>query len=831
MRKWLMLFVLLLVSGSLMAQNTITSPEEFLGYPIGSRFTRHHQIVDYFKLIAKERPDWVTIQPYGTTNEGRELMVAIIANPENHKQLEEIRKNNLRLTGLLQDIVAPVSNNVPPIVWLSYNVHGNEAASSEAAMLTLYTLLKPDNKDAQEWLQHEVIIMDPCINPDGRDRYINWYNSVVGVNMNVDVQSREHAEPWPGGRTNHYNFDLNRDWAWQTQIETQQRLNLYQQWMPEVHVDYHEQGFNEPYYFAPAAEPYHEVITKWQRDFQVLIGKNNASYFDKNGWLYFTKERFDLFYPSYGDTYPLYNGAIGMTFEQGGIRAGLGVINDDGDTLTLRDRVMHHFTTGISTVQVSALQHQQLIDNFKKYYENNNNAANSVYKTYVVSSNDLNKINAVKKLLDNNRIEYGVMEGNYKGYHYVNNAVEDVKLQKYQLAVSMYQPKSSLARVLFEPKSKFSDSATYDITAWSIPYTFGLDAYAINEKITLKQFPGAVNVANVVASDYGYIIPYQSFNAAKLLAYLIKNKVKVRVTAKPITYNNITYPDGTLLVLKTSNDNVNWVSLVQSAATLYNITPVPVNTGLMQKGPDFGSPDIQVIHAPKVALITGEQSSATDAGEVWNYFDKALQYPLTLLNAVDLYRLNLSAYTVIIIPDGYYRVLNDKAVSEKLKNFVQSGGKLITLQNATAIVGTNLFGLKLKRQKTDDTISVNKLPVYDQQDRDRLSFSIPGSIYSVQLDNTNPLAYGYDKVYYTLKQNDHVYEYVNNGWNVGTIADNNYVAGFVGNQLKDKIKNGVLFGTQPVGKGIYVFMADDPIFRMFWENGKLMFANAVFMVN
>lgn len=165
MRKWLMLFVLLLVSGSLMAQNTITSPEEFLGYPIGSRFTRHHQIVDYFKLIAKERPDWVTIQPYGTTNEGRELMVAIIANPENHKQLEEIRKNNLRLTGLLQDIVAPVSNNVPPIVWLSYNVHGNEAASSEAAMLALYTLLKPDNKDAQEWLQHEVIIMDPCINP------------------------------------------------------------------------------------------------------------------------------------------------------------------------------------------------------------------------------------------------------------------------------------------------------------------------------------------------------------------------------------------------------------------------------------------------------------------------------------------------------------------------------------------------------------------------------------------------------------------------------------------------------------------------------------------
>lgn len=831
MRKWMMLLAWIVCVGELMAQNTITSPDAFLGYTIGSRFTRHHQIIDYFKLLSKEKPDWVSIVPYGTTNEGRELLVAIITSPNNHKQLETIRKNNLRLTGLLKDNVAAETNNVPPIVWLSYNVHGNEAASSEAAMLTLYTLLKPDNQEAQQWLQHEVVIMDPCINPDGRDRYINWYNSVVGVHMNVDIQSREHMEPWPGGRTNHYNFDLNRDWAWQTQIETQQRLKLYQQWMPEVHVDYHEQGYNEPYYFAPAAEPYHEVITKWQRDFQVMIGKNNAEYFDKNGWLYFTKERFDLFYPSYGDTYPLYNGAIGMTFEQGGIRAGLGVINDDGDTLTLHDRVLHHFTTGISTVQVAAIQHQQLVDNFKKYYDNNNNAVNAGYKTYVVSSNDINKIIAVKQLLNNNKIEYGILEGSFKGYHYATNAVEEVKLQKYQIAVSMYQPKSSLARVLFEPKSMLTDSATYDITAWSIPYTYGLDAYAINEKAVLKAYSENVVGSNIAVSNYGYIIPYQSFNAAKLLAYLIENKVKVRVTARPITYNNVTYPDGTLLVLKTSNENVNWVSLLQQAAAKFNIEPIPVNTGMMQKGPDFGSPDITVIRAPKVALITGEQSSATDAGEVWNYFDQALQYPLTLINALDVYRLNLNQYNVIIIPDGYYRIFNDKNVAEKLKDFVKDGGKLITIQNATATIGTNLFGLKLKNQKTDDTVTLNQLPVYDQKDRDRLSFSIPGSIYKVQLDNTNPLAYGYDKTYYTLKQNSDVYELVADGWNVGNIDNNCYVAGFVGNNLKDKIKNGVLFGTQSVGKGVHVFMADDPIFRMFWENGKLMLANAIFMVN
>ncbi|MGC8749455.1 M14 family metallopeptidase [Hydrotalea sp.] len=832
MRKWILF--LLLISFSLVAfsQQEVTSPDEFLGYTVGSKFSRHHQIVDYFKLVAKQRPDWVKIMPYGKTNEGRELLVAVIATPSNLQRIDDIRKNNLRITGLLKDGVAANTTNAVPIVWLSYNVHGNEAASSEAAMLTLYTLVKPDNADAQKWLQNEVIIMDPCINPDGRDRYINWYNSVVGTQMNVDIQSREHMEPWPGGRTNHYNFDLNRDWAWQTQLETQQRLKLYQQWMPEVHVDYHEQGFNEPYYFAPAAEPYHEVITQWQRDFQQLIGKNNASYFDKNGWLYFTKERFDLFYPSYGDTYPIYDGAIGMTFEQGGIRAGLGVINDDGDTLTLRDRVLHHFTTGISTVQVSAEQHQQLIDNFKKYFDNNNNAVNNIYKTYLITSNDANKINAVKELLDKNNIEYGVAEvNNLRGFHYATNTVENVQLQKYQLAVSMFQPKSSLARVLFEPNSKLSDSATYDITAWSIPYSFGVDAYALNDKVTLKPLvTNTINAGSIAVSTYGYIIPYQSFNAARLLAYLTNNHVKVRVTAKPITYNNVTYPVGTLLVLKTSNDYLNWVSLVKNAAVRYNILPVEVTTGLMQKGPDFGSSDISVINVPKVALITGEQSSATDAGEVWNYFDKALEYPVTLLNAIDIYRLNLNAYNVIIVPDGYYKVFNDKSVADKLKSFVTAGGKLITIQNATALIGTNIFGLKQKEINTEDTINISKLPVYNESERNDLSFSIPGSIYSVQLDNTHPLAYGYDKIYYTLKQNTDVYELLNNGWNVGTIAGNNYVAGFVGSKIKNKLNNGVLFGALKFGKGNYVFMADDPIFRMFWENGKLMLANAIFMV-
>jgi hypothetical protein len=285
----------------------------------------------------------VKLEQYGTTNEGRPLILLYVTSPENLSRLEAIRQNNLRLAGMTPDKMAPDEKG-PAIVWLSYNVHGNETSSSEAALLTLYELVNPANTKTKEWLQHTVVIIDPCINPDGRDRYVNWFNSVVGMRANPQPYTREHSEPWPGGRPNHYYFDLNRDWAWQTQIETQQRIVKYNQWLPQVHVDYHEQGYNNPYYFAPAAEPYHEVITGWQREFQTIIGKNNAKYFDQNGWLFFTKERFDLFYPSYGDTYPLYKGAIGMTYEQGGhSRGGAAVINHDGDTLTLWDRFHHRY--------------------------------------------------------------------------------------------------------------------------------------------------------------------------------------------------------------------------------------------------------------------------------------------------------------------------------------------------------------------------------------------------------------------------------------------------------------------------------------------------------
>jgi hypothetical protein len=820
-----------LFSALIVFAQDLQTPAQFLGYAVGTKYTRHHRVVEYFKSVAQAKPDMVKLEKYGETNEGRELLITIIASPENLKRIESIRKNNLELAGLLKEKSAGNMVDAPAIIWLSYNVHGNETSSSEAAMLTLYTLVDPKNTNSKEWLKNLVIILDPCINPDGRDRYVNWFNSMVGMHANPEPLAREHVEPWPGGRSNHYNFDLNRDWAWQTQVESQQRLKKYNDWLPQVHVDYHEQGYDQPYYFAPAAEPYHELITQWQRDFQGLIGKSNASYFDKNGWLFFTKERFDLLYPSYGDTYPIYKGAIGMTFEQGGIRSGLAIINKNGDTLTLTDRVMHHYTTGISTIETSAKNQQRLVKEFKQFFSDSKNGNIGEYKTYVLTSKDENKLLAVKKVLDQNGIESGsITNKNFKGFNYFTGKEESFVDEGLHLAISSYQSNAVLAKVLLEPKTKLTDSNTYDITAWALPYAYGIKAYAVKEKLDVNTDPKQASVITVQNAAYGLLIPYTSLNAAKVLGHLLKNHVKVRYTTLPFTYNGKEYDRGTLVVLKTSNAFVNWNAITNEACQTYHVQPVAVETGLMDKGADFGSADIRVINAaPKVALVSGEQTSSLAAGEIWQFFDQQLDYPVTLVNANDLGRFNLKNYQVLIIPDGNYKSLTDKATTDKLKEFVKGGGRLIAIESAADQLAAGEWGVKLKEDKQEDKSEYAALKKFADQERNALTGSIPGAIYKVDLDNTHPLAFGYPDFYYTLKQDANIYDFMKEGWNVGVLKKDAYVTGFSGVKVKSKLKDGTLFGVQQLGAGSVVYLADNLMFRQFWGNGKLLFCNAVFL--
>ena len=842
MNRTLIFIICLLVSA--IGRSQVQSPDQFLGYKLGSQYTPHFKIVNYFKHIAEAVPNMVKLEQYGETNEGRPLLLAYIASVENASRLESIRMNNLRLAGVALDKMAPQAD-APAIVWLSYNVHGNETSSSEAAMLTIYELVNPANTRTKEWFKNTVVIIDPCINPDGRDRYVNWFNSVVGRETNPQPFVREHNEPWPGGRPNHYYFDLNRDWAWQTQLETQHRIIQYNKWLPHVHVDFHEQSYNAPYYFAPAAEPFHEVITPWQREFQTLIGRNNARYFDEKGWLYFTKERFDLFYPSYGDTYPTYKGAIGMTYEQGGgSRAGAAVINQDGDTLTLWDRLYHHYTTGIATIEITSMHAGKAVQEFKKYYDKARSAPGGEYKAYVVKADEGDRIVRLKKLLDRNGIEWAYSNGaNLSGANYFSSRNENFKTANGDIVINSNQSNSNLVNVLFERNSRLSDSATYDITAWSVPYVYGLNTYGLNNYVTGTTKTIATVSASVPSSPtaYAYAVKWNGLHSARFLSEVMKKGIKVRYAEQPFYVKGKAFEKGTLLITRTSNTSYNNTLeiLVREASLAAGIDYTPVESGFVDKGFDVGSDKVRFIKAPAVALLAGDDVSSLGMGEIWHFFDAQIKYPVHVVWVNDLNRNVLKEIDVLILPDGNYRFFSEKSMNEALKEWVNNGGRIIAIESAVAQMSKNEWGIKLKEgdekkdlKKDDKLEDYNSLRRYENRERDYIPNYNPGSIFKVELDNSHPLAFGYSEYYYTIKQDGNIYEFFKEGigWNVGYVKKDNFVTGFTGSKTKEKLKDGLLFGVQDMGRGSIIYLADNPMFRSFWENGKLLFANAVFLV-
>jgi hypothetical protein len=833
MKRLLLLTFALVITGLSWAQTHLLSPEEFLGYKLGERFTRHHRIVEYFEHVAAASAQ-VKLEYYGETYENRPLLVAYLSSPENFAQLETLRQDNLKRAGLLPG--APAGPKVA-LVWLSYNVHGNESVSSEATMQTLYDLVNPQDTEKQNWLKHTVVIIDPCINPDGRDRYANFYNQYGNKRYNPDPQSKEHNEVWPGGRANHYLFDLNRDWAWQTQVESQQRMKLYNQWLPHVHVDFHEQGVNNPYYFAPAAEPLHKSITNWQREFQETIGRNHAKYFDKEGWLYFTKESFDLFYPSYGDTYPTYSGAIGMTYEKGGSgRAGLGVITEVGDTLTLTERILHHHTTGLSTVEVASRHAQRLVDEFATYFDDARNKPFGTYKTFVVKGdNNPQILEQLKEWLTKQDIRFGHTNAGktYRAYNYLTGQMESMSVHPTDLILSVYQPKSTLLTVLFEPKSALSDSLTYDITAWSVPYSYGLKSYALTERITpnVEAKPMEYTGFQRVEGAYGYVARYQSITDLQWLGALLQEGVKVRVAKKDFAIEGQAYNKGSLII--TRKDNLPLGSrlegIIAHHADRLKKPVVAVRSGWVDAGKDFGSTSVALLNAPKVAVLAGNQVSSLSFGEIWHYFDQTIDYPLSVLDTDYFRRVRLDAYDVLIVPNGYYSLFDDKTL-EEVSQWVNNGGRLVLIGNANgSFLDKNGFALKSEKKEENGE---KKPPVeqkrFEEREKQAIMSDIQGAIFRVSMDNSHPLGFGFGKDYFTLKSGTTKYPYLENGWNVGVIESKKDArSGHVGSKVN--MERSLVFGVQNKGRGQVVYMVDNPLFRAFWENGKFLFGNAVFL--
>ncbi|MHC8947748.1 M14 family metallopeptidase [Sphingobacterium hungaricum] len=828
--RFISILLFLFVQSFCFAQ--VQSPEQFLGYKVGQKVTPNWRVLDYYAYIAKSFPKNVKMEQYGTSYEGRPLYVFFISSEKNITDLENIRLNNLRLAQSLKDQQPKLE--APAIVWMSNNVHGNETSSTESSMLTIYALLNPSVSETKGLLENVVLVMDPCLNPDGTERYNNWYNGVVGKHPNSVTFAREHDEPWPGGRYNHYYFDLNRDWAWQTQKESEQRVALYNKWLPQIHVDFHEQGINQPYYFPPAAEPLHEIITPWQRSLQTEIGKHNAAYFDKQGWLYFTGERFDLFYPSYGDTYPMYNGAIGMTYEQAGnTSAGLSIIKADLDTLTLVDRSIHHHASAVNVLAYTSQHVPKIISEFKKFFDDASAGKLAAYQTYVVkyNENDRSKIIALKQLLDKNGILSYSGSGSIKGFDYASKKEVSYAYTENDVLIPGNQSKASLISVLFEPESKLTDSVTYDITAWSLPYVYGLDAIASKTKIASDKPYNLTKITNQVADNFGYAFKWNGFSSAQLTAALLKNKIAVKFSEEPFTIAGVEFPRGSIHVLPKANTREKDNKKIMAIADSLQVQLYPIRSGIPDKGSDLGSPKVSSIKAPNVVLFTGETTRATNIGEVWHYFDEQLNYPITLVNVADFNQVEWPKVDVVILANGSYSFLKDSTLSQQFQSWVSAGGKVIAMQNAVDQLASQKWStLKVVKADTAKVDQNKKLLKYGDRERLALVDYTAGAIFKLTFDNTHPLMFGYES-YYTLKQDDELYSYFDKGkgWNVGYLQANSKVSGFVGEKLSKRLNNGLVFAVQDLGRGHIIYLRDNVLFRNFWENGKLIMANAVFL--
>jgi hypothetical protein len=818
------------------------TPAQFLGYALGSRFTFHADVLRYADYLARQFPDRLRVLPYGKTYEGRPLEVVQVASARNLSRLDDIRRSNLRRTGL--ESGSPALDQ-PAVVWLSYNVHGNEAVSSEAVLQVLYDFANPQNAEAQALLDKVVLLIDPCVNPDGRERYVQWYQRVAAAPTNAAALSWEHREPWPGGRYNHYLFDLNRDWAWQTQRESQQRIALYNQWLPQVHADFHEMGPDAPYYFSPAAKPFHEDITAYQRQFQNRIGDYNRQTFDKNGWLYFTRETYDLFAPSYGDTWPSFNGAIGMTYEQGGSgRAGVRVVKSDGDTLTLSQRIAHHHAASWATIRAAADHQAELLKEFERYYADARQKPRGQYKSFVVSGPP-ERLAPLEEYLRQQQIQFGYLGEKRKtqAYNYASGKREAVQLQPADLVVSMYQPKSTLVKVLFEPQSALEDSLTYDITAWSLPYAYGLQGYALTSKLSGKEKEGPrtnnekPKTNNEPATPYAYIARWNSLRDARLLGALLQRQIRVRVAYQAFEAGGRKFQPGALILTRGNNEGLGarFDAVVRALADSVGAELTAVQTGFATTGSDLGSSNVHSVGRPNVAVLAGAGVDPSAFGEVWHFFEQQLGYPVTVLGTDYFSAVPLTRFDVLILPDGSYGdALTDRQL-DNLKAWVRAGGRLIALEGAMSfLAGKKDFALRAKPADTTRTRKPDPgrlLRRYASAERESLQELVQGSVYPVQLDNTHPLAFGYGDTYYALVRSPLNYQYLGEGsWNVGVLRKGQAAAGFTGSQARRKLSDTVVLGVQEMGRGQVVYLGDNPLFRGFWHAGKLLFSNAVFFV-
>lgn len=862
MKKISLLFVLLFISITASAQiqeaidrfkfdqditydTSIPSPSEFLGYELGEEYTFHYQVMDYFEKLA-ELSDKITFHEYVRTYENRSVNYAIITSEENQSNIDGIRQNNLKIAN---DPGSVRVSDEPIVVWMSYNVHGNEPSSSEAAMQTAYRLVAGTDSETENMLQNSVVIIDPMINPDGRDRYVYWYKSSQANVLNINYEDLEHDEIWPGGRTNHYWFDLNRDWVWLVHPESRGRIKVYQEWMPQVHIDFHEQGFNNNYFTMPGTTPRNHELPEDYETWADVFGRGAIKEFDKAQVNFETRERFDFFYPGYGSSYPSLMGGIGMLAEQGGhSMGGRAVETNDGYVLTLRQRVFDHYKNGISIVKTSVDNRESLIEYFQAARSQSTQKGNT--KAYILPNNSKDYTYDVVNLMLKQGVDVEQATEDFtvrNAMNYWDGSSSSRGFEEGDFIIKTNQPAHLFINTIMRRQLEIKDSVMYDMSTWSVPIAYNLDAAWTTSNVgvettTLTEelvHPNGVEDGN---ATYAYTIDWEQRNAPKALAQLWKHGYKVRSAEKGFTKDGISYSRGSLVVLlgRNKHKESSIHADMKSIAEYADVEIKGFNTGRMDSGSDLGSPSMQPIDEPKVGLMMDDGFSSYTAGQIWFLFDQWTEFGISRIRSDRVGNLRWNEYDVIIMPGGgggLNSVFNENA-REGLKTWIRSGGTLVATEGSTAwltkdesgITPAELFEVEEDKDKEDEIDPAAYTRYADQEDSSGLR-RIPGSGFKGIIDNTHPLAFGMKDKLYSLKFGTNGLKPNTAFSTVGYYAKENVLAsGYASNENKKNAEGMAFAAVHEMGQGKVIFLLDNTQYRMFWVGPARLMQNAVMLV-
>jgi hypothetical protein len=809
---------------------SIPAPKSMIGHEVGEFHVSHDRLVAYMKALAAANPGRILIEETGFTYENRPQLLLTISSPANIKRIESIRQQHALLVDPQRSAALNIAD-MPAVVWMGYSIHGNESSGVNASLLAAYYLAAAQGTAVDDLLEHTVILLDPSFNPDGMNRFASWVNTNRSMNVQVtDPASREFYEPWPGGRTNHYYFDLNRDWLPAQQPESRNRLKKFHEWNPNILTDHHEQGSNATFFFQPGVPSRVNPNTpKRNQELTGLIGNYHAKYLDSVGSLYFTKEGYDDFYYGKGSTYPDVNGSIGILFEQASSR-GHAQETDNG-LLTFPFTIRNQFITSLSTLEAARNLRMELLNYQREFFVNaQKEAAASPVKGYLFSdNNDKSKAAILLEMLLRHQIEILPVKKTVsaEGKNFEPGSSWMIPAQQRQF---------KLIKGIFEKMFKYQDSLFYDISSWTLPLAFNLpytelpaiDATAFGDKLTIANKPaGEVKGGQ---SDYGYAFEWDDYFAPKLLYNLQKRGLSTKTATQIFESGGRKFSYGTILIpVRTqpagAADVYKWISdaAKESGVTVYNLS-----SGLSRSGIDLGSNSFASLRQPKILLMSGNGTSGNDVGEIWYLLDQRFSIPVSMVEVERLPFTNFSRYNTIIMAAGSYSNM-DKNTQEKLSAWVSAGGTLIASEEATQFLsrtGITKVIFKKDEAKKDTTTS---LPWSNRQDEQRAK-DMPGAIFEAKMDVTHPLCYGYRNNSISIFKSNSLYMDRNNGAYSAPVVftSNPLQSGYLHPSNAGLVKNMAEVNVDALGSGRVISIADNLCFRALWLGTNKLFVNGIF---